>query len=938
MIMTRFSARSESPRREPLLRTLTNRCLMKSMQPMLFLLGILFSGMGHAQQTVSAGPNQPSPSSLATTQDKSPAQQRVAAARQQLKADPNKVQAWNDLALGLLRRARETADPTYLNDAEDALAQGLKLESTNFQLQRTQVAVMLSRHQFVQARELATALNHRIPDDGLTYGFLAEADIALGNYPEAETNAQWMMNLRPYNTPALLLGATLRALYGDPHGAIDFLKRAYAQTSPVEVEEQAWIADQIASILIDTGQTDAAVQALQLAAQLFPHAPYTMENLARARMAQHRAGDAVQLLLQATALDRDPHALYQLAKSQEAAGQSRESETTLAQFEKLANDPARATDESELDLILMHAGSPDRAVDALRLARQRVELRQDVWTLDAYAWALYANGQFQDADAAVQKALTVGVQSAQIFDHAGHIAQKLNRTADAGKYFGLAVQSNPASAFAADALKFTALGATAADQRQAAASSVPAPDPPQATLVQESLPAAPPLGTHAEAASPGMTLTVPVFAPVPEALLVPQPTGTDHMIHTAQTALARNSKDAREYAALGAAFFQRARETGDVSDYQRAEESLSRSLDIDSADFSADAALGTMAEVCMGEHRFTDALNYAQRALSLGTGDVSPFAIVGDAYADMGDYSKAAAAYARLTLPEMTLSPRAAYARDSRLSYLKFIAGDTAAAIGLMKTAITEGVEAQLQSENLAWLYYELGEYETQAGDAASADAAYLAALHTHPGDYRALAALARLRANNGRVAEAVVLYQRAISVVPMPIFIAELGDLYEQQGNHEEAQKQFALVEYIGLLGHINQVLHNRDLALFYADHDTKLDEALDLARRELEVRRDVYSWDALAWALYKNGKLTEAAQASEKAMQFGTRDSLLLFHAGMISEGLGKREMALSELKQALEINPHFHLVFANAAREKVAALEPLLEARGGSNDEAR
>jgi len=345
-----------------------------------------------------------------------------------------------------------------------------------------------------------------------------------------------------------------------------------------------------------------------------------------------------------------------------------------------------------------------------------------------------------------------------------------------------------------------------------------------------------------------------------------------------------------------------------------------------------------MAEVCMGEHRFTDALNYAQRALSLGTGDVSPFAIVGDAYADMGDYSKAAAAYARLTPPEMTLSPRAAYARDSRLSYLKFIAGDTAAAIGLMKTAITEGVEAQLQSENLAWLYYELGEYETQAGDAASADAAYLAALHTHPGDYRALAALARLRANNGRVAEAVVLYQRAISVVPMPIFIAELGDLYEQQGNHEEAQKQFALVEYIGLLGHINQVLHNRDLALFYADHDTKLDEALDLARRELEVRRDVYSWDALAWALYKNGKLTEAAQASEKAMQFGTRDSLLLFHAGMISEGLGKREMALSELKQALEINPHFHLVFANAAREKVAALEPLLEARGGSNDEAR
>jgi tetratricopeptide (TPR) repeat protein len=99
------------------------------------------------------------------------------------------------------------------------------------------------------------------------------------------------------------------------------------------------------------------------------------------------------------------------------------------------------------------------------------------------------------------------------------------------------------------------------------------------------------------------------------------------------------------------------------------------------ADFSADAALGTMAEVCMGEHRFADALSYAQKALSLGTGDVSPFAIVGDAYADMGEYDKAAAAYGRLTPRDMTLSPRAAYARDSRLSYLKFIAGDTPRAI-----------------------------------------------------------------------------------------------------------------------------------------------------------------------------------------------------------------------------------------------------------------
>ena len=911
---------------------------MNSLQKMLLISGVLLSGTGYVKSAVAAQADQPLLSSPTTAQDDSPALQRIAAARQQLKADPKKVQAYNELAIAFLRRARETADPSYLNQADDALAQGMKLDSTDFQLQRTQVAVMLSRHQFIQARELASALHHRVPDDVMTYGYLAEANMGLGDYSEAEANAQWMMNLRPNNTPALMIGARLRVLFGDNHGAIEFLNRAAAQTSPVEVEEQAWITDQIASILIDSGQIDAAAQALQQAAQAFPKYPYTMENLARVRLAQNRAGDAIQLQLQATALDRDPHALYQLANAQQAAGRDREARATLAEFEKLANDPGRTTDESKRDLILMEAGNPEATPDALRLAQAEIQKRQDVWTLDAYAWALYANAKFQEADAAEQKAIAVGIQSAQIFDHAGHIAQKLNRSEDAARYFKLTVQSNPASEFAADAFRSASLAVAANDRESNTARSATTPG-----LSEIVEPHSPQTATDyadrtALPAHSGITNRAAAFAPVPAALLTPEPTDTNRLIHTAQISLARNPKDAQEYAALGAAYFQRARETGDVSDYQLAEEAVAKSLDIDSSDFSADTALGTMAEVCMGEHRFAEALSFAQKALSLGTGDVSPFAIVGDAYADMGEYDKAAAAYGRLTPRDMMLSPRAAYGRDSRLAYLKFIKGDTAGAIDLMKTAVSEGVEAQLPSENLAWLDYELGEFDTQAGDAASADAAYLAALNTHPGDYRALAALGKLRANNGRYAEAIVLYQSAIAVVPMPTFVAELGDLYERQGNHQEAQKQFALVEYIGLLGHINQVLHNRDLALFYADHDIKLAEALDLAQKELEVRRDAYTWDVLAWALYKNGKLTEAANASEKAMQAGTRDSQLLFHAGMIAERLGQREKALSELKTALEINPHFHLVYANAAREKVATLEPQLQAKGGSNDNAR
>ena len=440
-----------------------------------------------------------------------------------------------------------------------------------------------------------------------------------------------------------------------------------------------------------------------------------------------------------------------------------------------------------------------------------------------------------------------------------------------------------------------------------------------------------------EPAAPAAAITPVVFSPVPAVLLIPHATGTERVIQTMQGRVQRDPKDPAAYSSLGAAFFQRARETGDVEDFQLAEQALNKSLALNNADFSAEPAYSTMAEVCMGEHRFSDAITYAQKALALGSGDLSSFAIVGDANADMGEYERAAIAYSRLDLSdESAAQPRNVYVRDSRTSYLKFVSGDTPGAIRLMQRAVAAGTEARLPAENLAWLYYELGEYEFQAGDIGEANHAYLTALTIHPGDYRAMAGLGKLRGTQGRYDEAIKLYQSAIAVVPMPQYVAELGDLYSQAGNLAEAKKQYQLVEYIGMLGHINQVLHNRDLALFYADHDIKLDEALALAHKEFEVRHDIYTWDVLAWALYKNGKYQEASDAMEHALRPGTRDALLFFHAGMIAGQLGQKSNAKEKLQAALNINPGFHVIYAGVARRQLKTLdnEAALTASQGLN----
>jgi tetratricopeptide (TPR) repeat protein len=395
-------------------------------------------------------------------------------------------------------------------------------------------------------------------------------------------------------------------------------------------------------------------------------------------------------------------------------------------------------------------------------------------------------------------------------------------------------------------------------------------------------------------------------------------TETDNRIQALQAHVKEAPGDYAGYDGLGSAFFQKARETGDIAYYDLAEQTLQKALALAPEDFRAADPLVHMALVYMGEHRFAEALACAQKAIGTGSGNLAAFAIEGDAYTDMGDYDEAAAAYNTVqTLGRAISSPMAlAYMSDSRMAYLCFLRGDSGEAIRLMKSAIAAALQTNVPRENLAWLYFELGERYFQTGDLANADLSYRSGITADPNHYRSLAGLAKVRAAQGKLEESIELYQRSITIIPFPVYVAELGDVYKKVGRVKEAQQQYDLVEYIGHLGKLNQVLANRELALFYADQGIKLPEALELARKELELRHDIYTWDTLAWVLYRNGRFQEAAEAVNNALGLHTKDSLLLFHAGMIYNSLAKDSEAEDLLSGALKANPHFHFFHAEVA----------------------
>jgi tetratricopeptide (TPR) repeat protein len=393
---------------------------------------------------------------------------------------------------------------------------------------------------------------------------------------------------------------------------------------------------------------------------------------------------------------------------------------------------------------------------------------------------------------------------------------------------------------------------------------------------------------------------------------------TDKQIQTLQDHVKEAPGDYAGYDGLGSAFFQKARETGDIAYYDLAEQTLKKALALAPEDFRAAEPLVHMALVYMGQHRFSDALAYTQKAIGTGSGNLAAFAIEGDAFTDMGDYDEAATAYNTVqSLGRAISSPLTlAYMSDSRLAYLCYLHGDSAEAIRLMQSAIAAALQTNVPRENLAWLYFELGERYFQTGDLGNADLSYQSGIAADPNHYRSLAGLAKVRAAQGRLEESIQLYQRSIAIIPFPVYVAELGDVYKKAGQVKEAQQQYDLVEYIGHLSKLNQVLANRELALFYADQGIKLPDALELAQKELEVRHDIYTWDTLAWVLYRNGRFQEAAEAISKALGLHTNDSLLLFHAGMIYHSLTKDSDAEDFLGRALKTNPHFDVFQAEVA----------------------
>lgn len=380
-----------------------------------------------------------------------PAESAVAAAKSALESNPGQFQAYNALAAALSRRARETSDTGYYRQAEEALAKSLKLSPGNLEAEKGRVWILLGRHEFGKAREAAMALNQRSRDDIMIYAYLTDASVELGRYDDAEKAAQRMLDLRPGNQPGLIRGAYLRELFGDMDGASDFLQKAMRMTRPNETEDRAWLLVQMAHLETVRGRLTTAATLLSQALNTFPEYHYALSGLARVRTAQKKYAEAAELLRRHVAAAPHPENYFALGEALERAGSQKEAGEVFRLFEQKARAEKDGFDNANRELIFYYCDYAKRPEEALAVAELEVSRRKDVHTLDAYAWALYRNGQYEKARENIETALSVGIQDASILYHAGEITSKLKQNEQAAKYFRQSLQVNPTSEYSTEA-------------------------------------------------------------------------------------------------------------------------------------------------------------------------------------------------------------------------------------------------------------------------------------------------------------------------------------------------------------------------------------------------------------------------------------------------------------------------------------------------------
>lgn len=345
----------------------------------------------------------------------------------------------------------------------------------------------------------------------------------------------------------------------------------------------------------------------------------------------------------------------------------------------------------------------------------------------------------------------------------------------------------------------------------------------------------------------------------------------DQRIVRAQQSITKFPNSAGGYNQLASAYMQKARETADFSFNANAEDAIIRSLAVEPDNYDG---LKLRTKLQLTNHRFAEALETARHSQTFRDDDHDVWGQITDALVELGDYPGAVKAAQKM----VDLRPDTS--SYSRVSYLRSLHGDTQGAIVAMIAAVKAANPND--PESVAWCRVQLGNELMNAGKLEEAEREFDTALQIFPNHSLALQSKARARIAAGDLQTAIAIYERGPDSADAS---QALGDLFTRLGKTDAAK---AAYEKFESLERENAAIEKswRHMVNFWLDHDQNLEQALKLASDEYNSRKDIFTCDSFAWALFKNGRIAEAKKVIKEALRTGTKDQRLNDHATKINQ----------------------------------------------------
>jgi tetratricopeptide (TPR) repeat protein len=379
----------------------------------------------------------------------------------------------------------------------------------------------------------------------------------------------------------------------------------------------------------------------------------------------------------------------------------------------------------------------------------------------------------------------------------------------------------------------------------------------------------------------------------------------DVLIAGLSAAAQRYPRKIDTWVSLGRAWVTKARETSDPGYFLNADACAEIALDLSPGD---KRALDLRGMVLLNDHKFGDARDLARSMLDADHDNHLAWGTLSDALLELGDLEQADEAAQRM----MDLKP--SLPSYARVSYFQWLAGNTPSAVESIRLAIDAGRDPK-HPEPQAWALVQAAMLFWQKGDYDGADAGFARALEILSDYPPALVGRGRVAMARDDAKLAARLYESAYLKTPLTETAWLLGEARALSGDQQGAEEAYAWAETEG------QRADRRTLSLMYSARSIRAVDALRLAETERRTRGDIYTEDALAWALYRNGRFAEAKPIIEHARRYGTRDARLMFHQGAIEVAAGNAREGKKLLRQALQQNPKFDV---NGSREANKLLE--------------